>query len=197
MRATEVGRSRVRGDRPRLLPALVLVAALAVLASCQAPPEIQQLPPRVGTEATLLAQKMGKVAEAAIAAYETAETRRKEEGHWRELAAFHAANPDRFTPAYVRAQTVILRGKLDKVRASAADTRALLEASRYHLARINLLLEKIDEWARTGLGPEHVQALQGFLATAADKWIELESNETIKALEAKVRDLEAAAAEGE
>ena len=156
----------------------------------QAPPEVQVLRPAAGREINHYQRKMGAVAVSTTKAYEKSETTRLKDDHWAEIKRFHAAHPEQFTPAYVKAQTIILMGKLARVEESADGVKNKIREIDIHLQRAVQILDLFGEWMETGWSKGDVEAVKSFFEEASEKWLKLEKDKALLELESEVKKLE-------
>lgn len=177
------------------MPKVMLALTVLLMPACslfQAAPEIQILKPAATRELRHWERKTTGVARSAVAAWRKSETKRIMTDHHRELADFAAANPGKFTPLYVKAQTAILLDKLGQVRASARGVEDALTRGQIHMDRAIQILDLFQEWMSTGLTRGDAAEVKAFFEEASEKWLQIEKDKLLIEMEKKVAGLESA-----
>ena len=177
---------------------VALVFALLLCQGCalfQAPPEVKYLKPVATRELSQYQRKVTWVAMEAVSKWKKSETKRVMDDHWNEMATFQKANPTKFSPLYVKAQTIIVQDKLRQIREAPGGVTGALSKSEVHLNRSLQILELFNEWMNTGLTKGDAEAAKAFFKDTSEKWLSMEKDKLLLEMESKMKKLDEASKE--
>ena len=177
---------------------VALTFAVLVCQGCalfQAPPEVKYLKPVAARELSQYQQRVTWVALEAVKKWQLSETRRVMDDHWIELDHFSKANPGKFSPLYVKAQTIIVQDKLRKIREAAGGVTGALSRAEIHLNRSLQILELFNDWMNTGLTRGDAEEVKRFFKETSEKWLAVEKDKLLLDMKKKMEALEKAAEE--